>query len=250
MRAFRQSSVFLARRPVSSSRVLKGDHGAPATHRDTEQNNDHTPFEFSAENYAKIDAILAKYPPNGRMSAIMPLLDLAQRQNANWLPLSAMNKVAKIVKCPPMAVYEVATFYTMYNREPVGKHFLQLCTTTPCMYGGCGSKVILETMEKHLGIKAGETTPDGLFTLIEVECLGACVNAPMLQMDADDYFENLTPETVVKLLDDLKAGKKVTPGPQNGQKCAEGPQGKTTLFDKIPPPSAPNLDKPVAEKKD
>jgi NADH dehydrogenase (ubiquinone) flavoprotein 2 len=114
-----------------------------------------------------------------------------------------MNKVAKILKVAPMAVYEVATFYTMFNRQPVGKFFLQLCTTTPCMYGGCGSKIIQETMEKHLGIKAGETTADGLFTLVEVECLGACVNAPMLQLD-DDFYEDLTPETVVKLIDGLE----------------------------------------------
>ena len=214
-------------------------------------NNSNTPFEFTEANYKKIDSILSKYPPNGQQSAIMPLLDLAQLQNDNWLPLAAMNKVAKILSVPPMAVYEVATFYTMYNREPVGKHFLQLCTTTPCMYGGCGSKLIQETMEKHLDIKAGETTPDGVFTLIEVECLGACVNAPMLQIDTGDYYENLTPENVVKLLDDLRAGRKVTPGPQTGlQKCAEGPQGKTSLLDPPTGPMAPNLDKPVEKKKD
>jgi NADH dehydrogenase (ubiquinone) flavoprotein 2 len=212
-------------------------------------NNDHTPFEFTKENYARIDEILGKYPKESALSAVIPLLDLAQRQNDNWLPLAAMNKVAKILKCSPMAVYEVATFYTMFNRQPVGKHFLQLCTTTPCMYGGCGSKVVQEAMEKHLGIKAGETTPDGEFTLLEVECLGACVNAPMLQLNADDYYENLTPENVVKLIDDLKHGRKVTPGPQDGkQKVAEGPMGKTSLFETPPSPSAPNLDKPVAEK--
>lgn len=156
-----------------------------------------------------------------------------------------MNKVAKILKVPPMAVYEVATFYTMFNREPVGKHFLQLCTTTPCMYGGCGSKIILETIEKHLGIKAGQTTPDGVFTLIEVECLGACVNAPMLQL-GDDFYENLSPESTVALLENLKNGKPVKPGPQNGkQRVAEGPLGKTSLFEVPPSPSAPNLDKPI-----
>jgi NADH dehydrogenase (ubiquinone) flavoprotein 2 len=140
-------------------------------HKDSDVNNPSTVFEFSPENYVKIDEILAKFPANsaGLLSAVIPLLDLAQRQNNNWLPLAAMNKVAKIIKVTsfqvtmtisqrviqvsPMAVYEVATFYTMFNRQPVGKYFLQLCTTTPCMYGGCGSKVILETMEKHLGIK-------------------------------------------------------------------------------------------------
>ncbi len=119
------------------------------------------------------------------------------------------------------------------------------------MYGGCGSKVVQEAMEKHLGIKAGETTPDGLFTLIEVECLGACVNAPMLQLDADDFYEDLTPENVVSLLDGLRRGGKdaVKPGPQNGKRrAAEGPQGKTSLLGPAPygPLAAPNLDKPVA----
>ena len=107
-----------------------------------------------------------------------------------------------------MRVYEVASFYTMFNREPVGKHFIQLCTTTPCQLGGCGSTKILETIQGHLGIKPGQTTKDGLFTLLEVECLGACANAPMAQIN-DGYYEDLSPETTIKLLDDLKAGKEV-----------------------------------------
>ncbi len=118
------------------------------------------------------------------------------------------------------------------------------------MYGGCGSKVVQEAMEKHLGIKAGETTPDGLFTLIEVECLGACVNAPMLQLDADDFYEDLTPESAVALIEGLRRGGKaaVKPGPQTGKRRAsDGPLGKTTLLGEAPfaPIAAPNLDKPV-----
>ena len=173
----------------------------------------------------------------------MPLLTLAQKQNNNWLSLSAMHKVAKICGMDNMEVYEVASFYTMYNREPVGKFFLQLCTTTPCMLGGCGSRVVQKALEEKLGIKAGETTKDGLFTLIEVECLGACVNAPMMQID-DDFYEDLSPETACKIVDDLLAGKPLIPGPQSGlRKKAEGPQGKTSLFETPTGPFAPNLDK-------
>ena len=119
-----------------------------------------------------------------------------------------MNEVARILEMPPMRVYEVATFYTMYNRSPVGKFFLQVCTTTPCMLGGCGSDKIMEAMQSHLGIHNGQTTQDGLFTLLEVECLGACVNAPMVQIN-DDYYEDLTPESVVTLLKALRDSSEI-----------------------------------------
>ncbi|TGZ50434.1 hypothetical protein CRM22_010827 [Opisthorchis felineus] len=122
---------------------------------------------------------------------MIPALDLAQRQHG-WLPISAMNKVAEILGVPPMRAYEVATFYTMFNRQPVGKFHVQLCTTTPCMLGGVGSDLILDTIQKHLGIKAGQTTKDNLFTLTEVECLGACTNAPMMQINDDYYVSHLS----------------------------------------------------------
>lgn len=122
-------------------------------HRDTEDNNIDTSFDFTAENYERVHAILDRYPENYKASAIIPLLDLAQRQHGGWLPLAAMNKVARIVGQKPIAVYEVATFYTMFNREKVGKYFIQLCGTTPCMI--CGSEEIKQTIEKHLGIKEG-----------------------------------------------------------------------------------------------
>ena len=130
-----------------------------------------------------------------------------------------------------MRVYEVATFYTMFNREPVGKYFIQLCGTTPCMV--CGSEAIKKAIEDHLGIQEGETTKDGLFTLREVECLGACANAPMVQMN-DDYYECLTPKSVVELLEACKRGEKHEMGrwgslPMNGQVSCEGPRGKTSL---------------------
>lgn len=203
-----------------------------AFHIDTEDNKATTYFDFTEANYALVDKILSKYPANYKQSGIIPLLDLAQRQHGGWLPLAAMDKVAQIVGAAPARVYEVASFYTMFNRQKRGKYFLQLCGTTPCMV--CGSNDIKNTITEHLGIKDGETTKDGLFTLLEVECLGACANAPMIQMN-DDYYECLTPETTVELLELCKEGKPPTMGkwgslPMNGQVSCEGPLGKTSLF--------------------
>lgn len=133
----------------------------------------------------------------------MPLLDLGQRQHG-FTSISVMNEVAKLLEMPPMRVYEVATFYTMYNRDPVGRFHVQACTTTPCQLGGCGSDKIMAAIEDHLGIHPGQTTEDRMFTFSEVECLGACVNAPMVQIN-DDYYEDLTPESMVTLLKALQA---------------------------------------------
>ena len=143
------------------------------------------PFDFTPENYKIVNVILAKYPANYAQSAIIPLLDLAQRQCGNFLPVAAMDKVAAVCGVPAVRVYEVASFYTMFNRERVGKYFIQLCGTTPCMVNGAVE--IKEAICKHLGIEDGETTKDGLFTLKEVECLGACANAPMVQINDDFY---------------------------------------------------------------
>ncbi|GMI06698.1 hypothetical protein TrRE_jg6412 [Triparma retinervis] len=214
--------------------------GANASHINTPDNTTETYFDFTEENYERINRILSKYPANYKQSGIIPMLDLAQRQAGGWLPLAAMDKVAKIVGVAPMRVYEVATFYTMFNREKVGKYFMQLCGTTPCMI--CGSEDIKRTIENHLGIKDGETTEDGLFTLREVECLGACANAPMIQMN-DDYYECLTPKTTIELLEACKKGTPPPMGkwgslPMNGQVSCEGPQGKTTLIEE---PKAPPL---------
>jgi len=143
------------------------------------------PFDFTLENYKIVNTILAKYPKNYAQSAIIPLLDLAQRQCGNFLPVAAMDKVAQVCGVAPVAVYEVASFYTMFNRERVGKYFIQLCGTTPCMVNG--AEEIKQTICKHLGIEDGGTTADGLFTLKEVECLGACANAPMVQINDDFY---------------------------------------------------------------
>lgn len=158
----------------------------------------------------------------------MPLLDMAQRQNNNWCSLPVMNYVADFLEMERMRVYEVATFYTMFNRDPVGKYFVQVCTTTPCEL--CGSGEIVKAVEEHLGIKVGETTEDKLFTLVEVECAGACVNAPTFCIN-DDYYEDLTPETAKKILDDLKAGKTPKVGPQvSNRKTCEPNGGATSLL--------------------
>ncbi|KAG9301629.1 hypothetical protein G9A89_016699 [Geosiphon pyriformis] len=194
-------------------------------HRDTPENNPSIPFEFTRENMERANRIIAKYPPQYKKAAVIPLLDLGQRQ-LGWTSISVMNTVAKLLEIPPMRVYEVATFYTMFNREPIGKYFLQLCTTTPCQL--CGSSQILETIEKHLGIKVGQTTSDKLFTLAEVECAGACVNAPVLAVN-DDYYEDLTPETTIKILEELIIGKKPRSGPQTGRVTCEPKDGLTSL---------------------
>jgi NADH dehydrogenase (ubiquinone) flavoprotein 2 len=174
------------------------------SHRETQNNNDSTPFDFSEENYKQVEKILLKYPPNWKRSAIIPLLTLAQKQNDNFLSLSAMRKVAKITEVNEMDVYEVASFYTMFNRERVGKFHLQVCGTTPCQLRG--SEDIIAACEKHLGIKSGHTTKDGLFTIQEVECLGACANAPMIQVNGEWVYEDLTPESTIELLENLKKG--------------------------------------------
>jgi NADH dehydrogenase (ubiquinone) flavoprotein 2 len=160
-------------------------------------------FAFSPENLKRAEQIIAKYPPGRQASAVLPLLDLAQRQAGNWLPRVAMDYVAGILGLAPIRVYEVATFYSMFNLEPVGKWFLQICGTTPCWLRG--SDDIIRTCERKLGIRMGETTPDGQFTLKEVECLGACVNAPIVQVN-DDFYEDLDAAAMAKLIDQLASG--------------------------------------------
>lgn len=183
-------------------------------------------FAFTAENLEKAKAIIARYPPRRQASAVMPLLDIAQRQHDNWVPRAAMDHIAELLEMPRIRVYEVATFYTMYNLAPVGRHFVQICTTTPCWLRG--SSDIVEACRRKLGIGVGETTEDHQFTVIEVECLGACVNAPMMQI-GDDYFEDLTPESTEAILDQLARGETPKPGPQNSRHTSEPEGGATTL---------------------
>jgi NADH-quinone oxidoreductase E subunit len=174
-------------------------------------------FEFNKENQEKVKEILAKYPQDRKKSAVMPLLDLAQRQNNNWISGDVIACIANIIDIPEIRVYEVATFYTMYNLKPVGKYLLQFCKTTPCMLRGI-DKIIKDCKEK-LGIEMDETTIDGLFTLKEVECLGACVNAPVVQIN-DDFAEDLTSDNFLRILEDLKAGKEFKVGSQIGRQCS------------------------------
>ena len=173
-------------------------------------------FFFTPENLAEAKKIVAKYPAGKQASAILPLLDLAQRQNGNWLPRAAIAYVAEMLEMPAIKAFEVATFYTMFNLEPVGKYLIQLCRTTPCWLAG--GDAIAQACEVRLGIKAGETTPDGMFTIKEVECLGACVYAPVMQIN-DDYYEELTPDSVVAIIDALAKGEQPKIGPQTAR-CA------------------------------
>lgn len=183
-------------------------------------------FAFTAENLELAKKHIAKYPAGRQQSAVMPLLDLAQRQHDNWLPQAAIKCIAEMLGMPVIRVLEVASFYTMYNLAPVGKHFIQVCTTTPCWLAG--SDKVVSACRKHLGIGPGETTPDGQFTVIEVECLGACVNAPMLQYN-DDFYEDLDEGSTGKFIEALKRGEAPKPGPQNGRLSSEPLGGATTL---------------------
>jgi len=210
---------------------VRMSHGL-VVHRDTEYNNANTPFDFTPANYEKVKDILSRFPSNYKQSAVIPLLWLAQEQGDNWIPLSAMNKVAEVLDIPPIRVYEVASFYTMFNRTPVGKYHIQLCGTTPCMIRG--AEDIKKAIQDFAHIEEGETSKDGLFTLTEVECLGACVNAPMIQVNNQEFFEWLTPEIMTKLMEDWKAGRTPKPFNQNHVKTCEGPMGKTTLKTTLP----------------
>lgn len=184
-------------------------------------------FDFAPENKQKARAIIAKYPDGRQRSAVMPLLDLAQRQEG-WVSQPAMDYIADMLGMPSIRVYEVATFYTMFNLKPVGKFHVQVCTNLPCWLRG-SDEVALAAKEK-LGVGFGETTGDKLFTLSEVECLGACVNAPMIQIN-DDYYEDLDADSTKRILDELKAGRTPKPGPQIDRINSAPVGGPTTLSD-------------------
>jgi NADH-quinone oxidoreductase E subunit len=183
-------------------------------------------FDFTPENLERAKAHIAKYPAGRQASAVLPLLDLAQRQHGGWLPRAAMDRVAELLGMAPIRVYEVATFYTMLNLRPVGRYLLQACTTTPCWLRG--SEQVVSACEEKLGINVGGTTPDGLFTLVEVECLGACVNAPILQVN-DDFYEDLDGPATEALLDAMREGKPPTPGSVIERRGSEPIGGRRTL---------------------
>ena len=175
-------------------------------------------FNFNSENLAKAKKIIKMYPTNFKESSIMPLLSIAQSQNNGWLPKKAIEYVSNFIEVPEIKVLEIATFYSMYNLSPVGKFHIEVCTTTPCMLRGSDSMVDL--CKKKLGIKIDEITEDGLFSLGRVECLGACVNAPVVKIN-ENYYEDLNSESLNKLLDSLKMNKKVKIGPQSKRKGSE-----------------------------
>jgi NADH-quinone oxidoreductase E subunit len=185
-------------------------------------------FDFTPENLDRARAHIAKYPPGRQASAVLALLDLAQRQHGGWLPRAAMDRVAALLGMARIRVYEVATFYTMFNLQPVGRYLLQACTTTPCWLRG--SDEVVHACQKKLDIGVGGTTSDGLFTLVEVECLGACVNAPILQVN-DDFYEDLDGPAAEALLDALREDNPPSPGSITGRRGSEPFGGLTTLLE-------------------
>jgi NADH-quinone oxidoreductase subunit E len=182
-------------------------------------------FAFTRENEAKCEEILQKYPEGREASAVIPLLWLAQKQNDYWLPKPAIEKVAQKLGMPFIRALEIATFYTMFNLAPVGRFYVQMCGTTPCLLAG--SNEVEEILRRRIG-EQGKVTADGMFSWIEVECLGACCNAPMVQIN-EDYYEDLTPPNFAKLLDDLAAGRPVKIGSQTGRVTSEPAGGLTSL---------------------
>ncbi|XP_053606667.1 NADH dehydrogenase [ubiquinone] flavoprotein 2, mitochondrial [Plodia interpunctella] len=214
----------------ASSRALQTtanlQHDSLFVHRDSPEDNPNIPFEFTPENQKRVEALLAIYPDGHKRGAMIPLLDLAQRQHGGWLPISAMHKVAEVLNLPRMRVYEVATFYTMFIRRPIGKYHVQVCTTTPCWLRG--SDAVLNAIKEATGCEVGGNSPCGKFSISEVECLGACVNAPMIQVN-DDYYEDLTAEDSKEIIEKLKKDEKPKPGPRSGRFASEPLGGLTSL---------------------
>jgi NADH-quinone oxidoreductase subunit E len=189
-------------------------------------------FEFDAESESEIARHVAKYPPGKQASAVIPALYIAQNQmkrqtDSAWIPRVAMDAIARRLGMAPIRVYEVATFYFMFNLKPVGKYHLQVCTTTPCWL--CGSDEVTAACREATGIRAfGETSEDGMFSMTEVECLGACVNAPILQVD-NDFYEDMDAERVKQLLDALRRGERPKPGSMTGRQTSAPEGGPNTL---------------------
>ena len=184
-------------------------------------------FAFTSENARAADAIVAKYPPGREQSAVLPLLQLAQEQHGNWLPRAAIDHVAVVLGMAPIRVYEVATFYTMLNLEPVGRHHVRVCTTTPCWLRG--SDQVVDACRQRLCIDVGETTADRTFTLDEVECLAACVNAPVAWI-GNEYYEDLDADSMTRVLDELAAGAQPVPGSQMRRQRSAPAGGPRTLL--------------------
>ena len=190
--------------------------------------NQHKEFKFSVENINKIEQSLKKYPEKNKKSAVMPLLYLAQKQNDNWIPLAAMKYIGKFLDMPYIKVYEVATFYSMYNLSPVGKYFVQVCTTTPCMIRGAYK--LVEACKEKISKTQNTLSKDGKCSWVEVECLGACVNAPMMQIN-EDYFEDLDKEKTSKIFDKMLNNEDIEPGSYRGRVNSEPENNRKTLMD-------------------
>ncbi len=184
-------------------------------------------FEFNQKSMVVAKKTISNYPEEKQQSAVMALLYIAQRQNNNWIPLSAMKYIAKILDMPYIKVYEVATFYTMYNLAPVGKYFFQVCTTTPCMLRGAYK--LVEVCKNKISKNENEIAIDEKISWMEVECLGACVNAPMMQIN-DDYFEDLDEKKLEKIIETIKQDKKIEPGSYKGRKSSEPENNRSTLI--------------------
>ncbi len=185
-------------------------------------------FKFSSKSLNAAEKVISNYPKDKQQSAVMALLYIAQRQNDNWIPLSAMKYIAKMLKMPYIKVYEVATFYTMYNLAPVGEFFFQVCTTTPCMLRGAYD--LVNVCKKRISKNESIVTHDGKLSWMEVECLGACVNAPMIQIN-NDYFEDLDQEKLEKIIDQIINNQKPIPGSYRGRSSTEPENIRKTLLD-------------------
>jgi len=184
-------------------------------------------FQFSEENLNKATQIIKKYPEKKQASALMPLLFLVQKQNENWIPLVAMKYLAKMLAIPYMQVYEVATFYSMYNLSPVGKYFVQVCTTTPCMIRG--AEKLVDVCKNKISQNQNELSANKTCSWMEVECLGACVNAPMLQIN-EDYFEDLDEEKTKEIINMILNDESPKSGSYKNRKSSEPVSGRTTLI--------------------
>ena len=184
-------------------------------------------FQFSKDNLIKAKKEIEKYPKNRKASAVIALLYLVQKQNENWIPLSAIKYVSEFLNIPYIQVYEVATFYSMFNLSPVGKYFVQVCTTTPCMLRG--AKNIVESCKQKISQNQNELSSNKLCSWVEVECLGACVNAPVMQIN-EDYFEDLNEVKSNEIIKNLLNDKFLTPGSAKNRKNTAPEKGKTTLL--------------------
>ena len=185
-------------------------------------------FEFNSSSLEAAKIIVAKYPNGKQQSAVMALLYIAQKQNNNWIPLAAMKYIGKFLDMPYIKVYEVATFYSMYNLSPVGKHFIQVCTTTPCMIRGAYK--LVEACKEKISKNENELSENQSCSWMEVECLGACVNAPMIQIN-DDYYEDLDKEKTLEILDKILKGETTKPGSYRGRLNNEPENNRKTLMD-------------------